>query len=90
MGTTQQEVPLELFAIEVFTPDDPCDRWIHASRLYPTRHSAESAMALLKVEAGIREQEDWEKQPCVCGKRNCDDRAYLFPNFSIQVLKLAS
>ena len=81
---------MKLFAVQVFTPDDPCDRWIYQDTLYPTRQSAENAMALLEAEAIIKEQEDWESNPCECGNRNCDYRSYLFPNFSIQVLKLAS
>ena len=81
---------MELFAVQVFTPDDPCDRWIYQDTLYPTRQSAENAMALLEAEAIIKEQEDWESNPCECGNRDCGDRLYLFPNFSIQVLKLAS
>jgi hypothetical protein len=81
---------VELFAVQVFTPDDSYDRWIYQDTLYPTRQSAENAMALLKAEAIVREQEDWDSNPCECGKRDCDYRLYLFPNFSIQVLKLAS
>ena len=81
---------MELFAVQVSTEDDPYDRWIHQDTLYPTRQSAEKAKALLEAEAIVREQEDWDSNPCECGKRDCDYRLHLFPRFSIQVLKLAS
>ena len=90
IGTAQQEFPVDLFAIEVFTADDPYDRRIHQNTLYPTLQSAKEAKALLEAEAIIREQEDWDSSPCECGKRGCDYRLHLFPSFSIQMLKLAS
>lgn len=90
MGTAHMEVPLELFAIEVSIVDDPYDRWIDRSRVYPTRPAAEHAMALLEARARVKEQEDWDEQPCMCGNRKCDQRSNLFPNFSIYVLTLVS
>lgn len=81
---------MDLFAVQVSTPDDPYDRWIYQDTLYPTRQSAENAMAFLKAEAIVKEQEDWDANPCECGKRDCDYRLHWFPSFSIQVLKLAS
>jgi len=46
-------------------------------------------MAVLKAKAIVNEQEDWETNPCECGKRNCDYRSRFFPEFSIVVLQLA-
>jgi hypothetical protein len=88
IGTAQQEIPVELFAIESCCPDDH-GFTLYGKKLYPTRRSAEVALAMLRAKAIINEQEDWETDPCECGNRNCDYRSRLFPEFSIIVLQLA-
>jgi len=90
MGTAQQEILLELFAIESCFPEDYGCYSLHGNKLYPTRKSAEEAMASLQAQAIVDEQNDWETNPCECGNRRCDYRSSFFPEFSICVLQLAN
>ena len=80
---------MELFAIESCCPDDHGCYSLHNTKLYPTRKSAEEAMAVMQAKAIVKEQEDWETNPCECGDRNCDYRSRFFPVFSIVVMQLA-
>ena len=81
---------MELFAIESCSRADYDYCYtLHNNKLYPTRKSAEEAMAVLQAKAIVKEREEWESNPCECGDRNCDYRSHYFLEFSIVVMQLA-
>ena len=64
--------------------DEPC-----VIAYYASKRKAEAKAVELSAKQAKQEEEDWIKNPCECGERNCDYRSHYFNQWSVERFDLS-